>query len=140
MGEQPVKELLRFVMQQPFDFLKMFVSDGFLIMTNEQLKRAEFTVSEGWSIPLSLQLYWKPVFIMIYEAKVVNELLINLLSRLSANENPLQTEYQLVAWTKFFLEPCVQTENDVMTPSDWSRILHKMVAATGHFEAATVEA
>lgn len=31
----------------------------------------------GWSIPLSLQLYWKPVFIMIYEAKVVNELLIN---------------------------------------------------------------
>ncbi|EYC10070.1 hypothetical protein Y032_0057g2748 [Ancylostoma ceylanicum] len=127
-------------MQQPFDFLKMFVADGFLIMTEEQLKRAEFTVSEEWSIPLSLQLYWKPVFIMIYEAKVVNELLINLLSRLSFNENPRHVENQLVAWTKFFLEPCVQTENDLMTPSDWSRILHKMVAATGYFDAAIVEA
>ncbi|KAL6728930.1 hypothetical protein Aduo_000032 [Ancylostoma duodenale] len=138
--ERAVVELHRFVMQQPFDFLKLFVADGFLVMTEEQLKRADFTVNEGWSIPLSLQLYWKPVFIMIYEAKVVNELLINLLSRLSFNENPRHIENQLVAWTKFFLEPCVQTENDVMTPSDWSRVLHKMVAATGYFDAAIVEA
>ncbi|KIH64687.1 hypothetical protein ANCDUO_05000 [Ancylostoma duodenale] len=27
-----------------------------------------------------------------------------------------------------------------MTPSDWSRVLHKMVAATGYFDAAIVEA
>ncbi|KHJ79462.1 hypothetical protein OESDEN_20891 [Oesophagostomum dentatum] len=78
---------------------------------------------------------------MIYEAKVVNELLINLLSRLSNSVIiPRFIENQLVAWTKFFIEPCVQTENDVMTPSDWSRILNKMVAATGYFDAPIVEA
>ncbi|VDN31032.1 unnamed protein product [Cylicostephanus goldi] len=63
-----------------------------------------------------------------------------MLNRLSSNENAPQIEFQLVAWTKFFLEPCIQTENDVITQSDWSRILHKMVAATGHFDAPIVEA
>ncbi|KAK6728082.1 hypothetical protein RB195_005622 [Necator americanus] len=138
-GVRPVAELHRFVMQLPYDFLRIFVTDGFLIMTEEQLKSADFTVKEGWNIPLSLQLYWKPVFIMIYEAKVVNELIISLLSRITFSENPLHEENQVVSWTKFFLEPCVQTNNDIITPSDWSRILHKMVAATGYFDAELVE-
>ncbi|KAK6028597.1 hypothetical protein OSTOST_05319 [Ostertagia ostertagi] len=108
-------------------------------MTERQLECAGYTVSEGWAVPLALQMYWKPVIIMIYEAKVVSELIICLLSRLSFDDNPPMVEHQLVAWTKFFLEPCVETETDLMPPSDWSRILHKMVAAPGYFDVALIE-
>ncbi|KAK6024196.1 hypothetical protein OSTOST_09998 [Ostertagia ostertagi] len=71
-------------------------------MTERQLECAGYTVSDGWAVPLALQMYWKPVIIMIYEAKVV-------------------------------------TETDLMPPSDWSRILHKMVAAPGYFDVALIE-
>lgn len=137
--ERAVVELMRFVMQQPFDFLRIFVGDGCLIMTESQLGFAGYSVEQGWSVPIALQIYWKPVFVIIYEAKVVNELIINLLSRLSLNENPPHVEVQLVAWIKFFLEPCVETENDLMTTSDWSRILHKLVASTGYFDITLIE-
>ncbi|WKX90359.1 hypothetical protein Q1695_009306 [Nippostrongylus brasiliensis] len=137
--ERPVTELSRYVMQQPFDFLRIFVGDGCLIMTEGQLKSTGYTVQETWAIPYALQLYWKPVFVMIYDAKVVSEMIISLLARLSMNDNPEFVEHQLVAWTKFFLEPCVKTKTNLMTPSDWSRILHKMVAATGHFDVNLVE-
>ncbi|VDL71035.1 unnamed protein product [Nippostrongylus brasiliensis] len=121
------------------DFLRIFVGDGCLIMTEGQLKSTGYTVQETWAIPYALQLYWKPVFVMIYDAKVVSEMIISLLARLSMNDNPEFVEHQLVAWTKFFLEPCVKTKTNLMMPSDWSRILHKMVAATGHFDVNLVE-
>lgn len=133
-------DLMRYVMQQPFDFLRIFVGDGCLIMTEGQLNCAGYTVTEEWNIPVALQMYWKPVLVMIYDAKVVSEMIISLLSRLSFNDNPDFAENQLVAWTKFFLEPCIEMGDDVMTPSDWSRVLHKLVAATGHFDATLVEA
>uniref|UniRef100_A0A7I4XTT2 LAS1-like protein n=2 Tax=Haemonchus contortus TaxID=6289 RepID=A0A7I4XTT2_HAECO len=138
--EAPVVELTRLVMQQPFDFLRIFVGDGCLIMTEGQLQCAGYSVSENWKVPLALQIYWKPVIIMVYEAKVVNELIINLLSRFSFDDNSTHAECQLVAWTKFFLEPCIETDTDLIPPSDWSRILHKLVAATGFFDAPLVEA
>ncbi|KAJ1352822.1 hypothetical protein KIN20_009241 [Parelaphostrongylus tenuis] len=138
-NKSALTELMRYVMQQPFDFIRVFVGDGCLIMTESQLNFAGYSVEQGWSVPVALQFYWKPVFVIIYEGKVVNELIINLLSRLSLNENPPHVELQLVAWTKFFLEPCIEDTNDLITLSDWSRILHKLVASTGYFDVTLVE-
>ncbi|KJH46622.1 hypothetical protein DICVIV_07325, partial [Dictyocaulus viviparus] len=137
--ERAVVELRRFIMNQPCDFLRIFVDDGCLIMTEKQLNSAGYSVKKGWFIPVALQIYWKPVFVIFHEAKVISELIINLLNRLSRNGNSEQVEYQLVSWTKFFLEPCIETEVELMTVSDWSRILHKLVAAAGHFDITLVE-
>ncbi|KAK5982601.1 hypothetical protein GCK32_003291, partial [Trichostrongylus colubriformis] len=103
------------------DFLRIFVGDGLLTMTEKQLEVARYSVSEGngvrkengtfnegWVIPFALQVYWKPLFVMVYEGKVVSELIINLLVRLASADNPPFVEHQLVSWTKFFLEPCVE--------------------------------
>uniref|UniRef100_A0A158P9G2 FSA_C domain-containing protein n=1 Tax=Angiostrongylus cantonensis TaxID=6313 RepID=A0A158P9G2_ANGCA len=114
-NERAVVELMRFIMQQPFDFLRIFVGDSCLIMTEGQLDFSGFSVKQGWTVPVALQIYWKPVFVIIYEAKVVSELIINLLSRLSLNENPPHVELQLVAWTKFFLEPCIENRATMST-------------------------
>lgn len=33
-----------------------------------------------WNIPVALQMYWKPVLVMIYDAKVVSEMIISVSS------------------------------------------------------------
>uniref|UniRef100_A0A1I7XMN0 DUF5071 domain-containing protein n=1 Tax=Heterorhabditis bacteriophora TaxID=37862 RepID=A0A1I7XMN0_HETBA len=113
-----------------------------LIMTRDQLRYAGINPqTDGWTIPKNVQIFWEPVFSMIYENKVIGELLINLITRLGENiETASDSVTQLVCWTKMMLEPCLSSDIDIFSTAEWSRILHRMVAAPGHFDVTLIEA
>ncbi|VDN22473.1 unnamed protein product [Gongylonema pulchrum] len=68
-----------FVMSQPREFLDALLQDGHLIMDEMQVESVGFQLfkenEDIWIIPENLQIFWKPVFHYLNEAKVLPELL-----------------------------------------------------------------
>ncbi|VDK86438.1 unnamed protein product [Litomosoides sigmodontis] len=69
-----------FVMMHPWEFLNAFLMEGYLILNERQARSIDFNLYTGgediWDIPEDLQLFWKPVFHYLNEAKMLPELLL----------------------------------------------------------------
>ncbi|VDN26818.1 unnamed protein product [Gongylonema pulchrum] len=99
-------------MSQPREFLDALLQDGHLIMDEMQVESVGFQLfkenEDIWIIPENLQIFWKPVFHYLNEAKVLPELLFQMVEALSNVEvQPLQ-QRQLVAWIDKLLDAFVE--------------------------------
>uniref|UniRef100_A0A1I7VH40 Ribosomal biogenesis protein LAS1L n=1 Tax=Loa loa TaxID=7209 RepID=A0A1I7VH40_LOALO len=120
-----------FIMLHPWEFLGAFLQEGYLILNAKQIKSIDcnlFSENEDiWIIPEDLQLFWKPIFHYLNEAKMLPELLFQLLETTSDGEIQPIRKRQLVGWSDRMLIAYV--ESNVLTQSEWERILKAMMLA-----------
>uniref|UniRef100_A0A0R3RJX7 Ribosomal biogenesis protein LAS1L n=1 Tax=Elaeophora elaphi TaxID=1147741 RepID=A0A0R3RJX7_9BILA len=114
-----------FIMMHPRQFLDTFLLEGYLILNEKQAKSIDHNLfaenDDIWNVPEDLQLFWKPIFHYLNEAKMLPELLFQLLEAASDSEIQSIRKRQLIAWSDRMLTAYV--ESNVLTQSEWERIL-----------------
>ncbi|MCP9260459.1 hypothetical protein DINM_003808 [Dirofilaria immitis] len=120
-----------FIMLHPWEFLNAFLLEGYLILNEKQVNSVDhsfFAKNEDiWVIPEDLQLFWKPIFHYLNEAKMLPELLFQLLESISDSDVQPIRKRQLVAWSDRMLTAYV--ESNVLTQPEWERILKAIMLA-----------
>ncbi|VDK69449.1 unnamed protein product, partial [Onchocerca ochengi] len=120
-----------FIMMHPWEFLSAFLLEGYLILNVKQIKSIDcnfFANNEDiWIIPQDLQLFWKPIFHYLNEAKMLPELLFQLLETVSDNDVQPIRKRQLIAWCDRMLIAYI--ESNVLTQQEWERILKAIMLA-----------
>ncbi|CAG9532097.1 unnamed protein product [Cercopithifilaria johnstoni] len=120
-----------FIMMHPWEFLNAFLMDGYLILNEKQAKSIDHNLFaenvDIWDVPEDLQLFWKPIFHYLNEAKMLPELLFQLLETASGSEIQPIRKRQLIAWSDRMLTAYI--ESNVLTQSEWERILKAVMLA-----------
>lgn len=120
-----------FIMMHPWEFLGAFLLEGYLILNEKQVRSVDhniFAKNEAiWIVPEDLQLFWKPIFHFLNEAKMLPELLFQLLEIASNDEIQPIRKRQLIAWSDRMLTAYV--ESNVLSESEWERILKAIMLA-----------
>ncbi|KAL3998973.1 Las1-like family protein [Acanthocheilonema viteae] len=130
-----------FIMMHPWEFLNAFLMEGYLILNEKQAKSIDYNLfaenEKIWDIPEDLQLFWKPIFHYLNEAKMLPELLFQLLETLSDDEMQPIRKRQLIAWSDRMLIAYI--ESNVLTQSEWERILKAIMLAPKELREAYFE-
>ncbi|GMR53892.1 hypothetical protein PMAYCL1PPCAC_24087 [Pristionchus mayeri] len=130
-------EIENALLQEPYDLYKVLLSDGFLILSEEQL--AAFTAFDPYgAIPPRVQVFWDPMLTMTFENKSIQLFIVELMDRLRDSSSASQTSRaQLITWTKMILD--VAFSSNLFSVRDWSSILSTMVALPGIFSRAQMK-
>uniref|UniRef100_A0A915Q182 Uncharacterized protein n=1 Tax=Setaria digitata TaxID=48799 RepID=A0A915Q182_9BILA len=127
-----------FIMTHPWEFLNTFLIDGYLILDKKQVKSVGydlFSKNENiWVIPEDLQLFWKPIFHYLNEAKMLPELLFQLFAIVSEDEVEAIRKRQVTSWIDRML--CAYVESNVLTQDEWERILKAIMLAPNEIKSA----
>uniref|UniRef100_A0A915C9V8 LAS1-like protein n=1 Tax=Parascaris univalens TaxID=6257 RepID=A0A915C9V8_PARUN len=130
------RQIEKTVVSNMSEFVEIFLLDGYLIMTEAQLKVAGFDGEKGdasgvWHVPTALQLFWRPVLSVLNRAKALPELLYQLIAALSTSHISEVRRRQLVGWADRMLDAFVHSQ--VLSEVEWKRILRAMFAARESF-------
>ncbi|KHN85798.1 hypothetical protein Tcan_12923 [Toxocara canis] len=135
-------QLEKMVLSNLNDFVDAFLSDGYLIMNENQLRDAamsEQTDVKGiWHVPATLQLFWQPVFSILNRAKALPELLYQLVVALGASPVTNVRRRQLVGWVDRMLDAFLHSQQ--LSELDWKRIMRRMLDCRENFTDTHLEA
>uniref|UniRef100_A0A0N5AH38 Las1-like family protein n=1 Tax=Syphacia muris TaxID=451379 RepID=A0A0N5AH38_9BILA len=128
-NEDVIRDMHEFISYDSSNFVQAFLFDGHLIMTDEQMEVAGFTVDDGyeiWLIPLDLQLFWEPVLRLLSQLGALPELLYQLVSTLMDHQLRKSKKRQIIAWSDYML--AAFSKIDSISESDWKRIMKALLS------------
>ncbi|VDM94807.1 unnamed protein product [Thelazia callipaeda] len=128
-----------FIMMYPWQFLNAFLLEGYLILDKVQISSVGYDLFSSeiiWDIPENLQLFWKPVFHYINEAKMLHELLMQMFEALLDSDIHIIRKRQLIAWIDRLLNAYVECKPSVLNEAEWKRILKAMMMAPKELKEA----
>uniref|UniRef100_F1KX10 Protein LAS1 n=1 Tax=Ascaris suum TaxID=6253 RepID=F1KX10_ASCSU len=136
------QQIEKTVVSNMSEFIEIFLLDGYLIMTDAQLKVAGFGEEKGdasgvWHVPTALQMFWRPVLSVLNRAKALPELLYQLIAALSTSHISEIRRRQLIGWADRMLDAFVHSQ--VLSETEWKRILRAMFAARENFTERHLE-
>lgn len=117
------------ILQEPYDFYKVLVADGFMILSEDQLNA--YKDFDPCNINPRHQKFWDPIATMSFENNSLQLFIVEFLDRLRDPSTCSTSRSQLIAWTKLFLEGAFSA--NILNAHDWSSILSSMVALPGVF-------